>query len=127
VREEKMASELRAPPGPSPVRSYWSKGSRWDTKKLREARESGWFKQNERAMIQDLRRRRLEEANRRNALVLGPVRKCPDCGGTVKMRNVGGIDVGDCGSCRGSFFDESELDQILKGEERRPGILRRLP
>jgi hypothetical protein len=126
-RRRQIASELRIARGPSPVRSYWSKGSRWDPKKMREARESGWFKQNETAMIQDLRRRRIQEARRRKVLVLKPVRECPDCGGTVTMRNLEGIDIGNCVSCGGLFFDEGELDELLRGEERRPGLLRRLP
>ena len=40
--------------------------------------------------------------------------KCVKCLGELELRNVGGVEIDQCGSCQGIWFDKRELDRVLK-------------
>ena len=108
-------------------------GTHWDTEKLREAREFGWFRQHEAEMIEAARRKRAEaEANRRAAVAAQFLRpphwkECPGCGGEMAPKSVEGVDVLECRTCEGFFFERGELElMLLRHDEHRRGFFRGL-
>ena len=108
-------------------------GTHWDTEKLREAREFGWFRQHEAEMIAVARRKRAEaEAKRRAAaeaefLRLAPWKKCSGCGGEMASKSVEGVAVLECRTCEGFFFERGELElMLLRHDEHRRGFFRGL-
>jgi hypothetical protein len=44
--------------------------------------------------------------------------KCPKCGGQMEEIDLAGIDIDKCQDCQGVYFDNGELDILLKSKER---------
>ena len=40
--------------------------------------------------------------------------KCPKCGADLQMTNKHGIRIEHCPACRGKWFDQGELERLLK-------------
>jgi uncharacterized protein len=41
---------------------------------------------------------------------------CPQCQGEMTQHRRGGVDVAQCGSCKGIFLDRSELAALIEHE-----------
>ena len=43
--------------------------------------------------------------------ILAPMKKCPDCDCDLDPRNIGPVEVDECGKCGGIWFEKDELRQ----------------
>lgn len=102
----------------------------------RQKVEDEWFARHEEELLRQARRehehRMQQLAEKQRAGEEQRLRdlhhlKCPKCGHDMTVRHVEEIEVEQCGTCEGIFFDKGELDAILlkRGDERR-GFFRRL-
>jgi len=102
----------------------------------RRKMEDEWFARNEEEMLRQARRehqRRMQnleaqqqEGENRRLRDLHFM-KCPKCGHDMTVKDVDGVEVDQCGTCEGIFFDKGELDAVLlKRAEERRGFFRRL-
>ncbi|HEY1250135.1 MAG TPA: zf-TFIIB domain-containing protein [Thermoanaerobaculia bacterium] len=83
-------------------------GTRWDARKIRRAREFGWFRQHEAEMIEAARNRQAQ------ARRLNPSSRCARCGGVLTPRNaIEGVAVRDCGACGWISVDRAQLEELL--------------
>ena len=41
---------------------------------------------------------------------------CPKCGGEMRRYERNGVDVDQCGDCRGIFLDRGELERLTEAE-----------
>ena len=114
------------------MKSHEFDATHWDPRKIRRAREFGWFRQNEARMIAAARQKRADAEKKRKSAEaeqrrLAHWRKCSRCGGDMKLKTIEGVEVEECVSCRGVFFHRGELEQILlKHDEHRRSFFRRL-
>jgi len=103
---------------------------------VRQRVEDEWFARHEEELLRQVRReheRRMEELAARQAE--GESRrlrelhylKCPKCGHDMATRRVEGMEIDQCGTCEGLFFDKGELDALLmKGSTERRAFFRAL-
>lgn len=49
--------------------------------------------------------------------------KCPKCGMDLQTIEFQGIKVDKCGSCNGTWFDDGEIEQLMKND---PGFVGRV-
>ncbi|HET9482289.1 MAG TPA: zf-TFIIB domain-containing protein [Candidatus Polarisedimenticolia bacterium] len=102
----------------------------------RQRMEDEWFARNEEELLRQARRaheQRLQDLTGRQ--IEGEARrlrelhylKCPKCGHDMSSRTLEGIEIEECGTCQGLFFDRGELDSLLlKQSEERRGFFRKL-
>jgi len=102
----------------------------------RTKNEDAWFAQHEETLLRQARKehqdrmarlaREQAEGEARRLRELHHL-KCPKCGNDMAVRHVEEIEVEQCGTCEGMFFDKGELDAILlKRTEERRGFFRKL-
>jgi hypothetical protein len=90
----------------------------WNAAVIRREREFGWFRQNERELIEQARKRRLEveearrQADARTSRELH-WRRCPHCGGQMAPEVIEGTVVEKCAGCGGIFLERRDLDKVL--------------
>lgn len=100
-------------------------------------REDEWFQQNEKKILEEARRARLERERKRGAREEEEARrrlkelhfmKCPKCGHDLKTEDLDGIEIDRCTFCEGFFMDAGELEGLFlkRGQSERQGIVRRL-
>lgn len=46
----------------------------------------------------------------------GTMLVCPKCGGAMRTYERSGVNVDQCGECRGIFLDRGELDHLIDAE-----------
>lgn len=103
---------------------------------IRKKTEEEWFARHE---AEKLRRSREDHARRMQELAEqqkeGETRrlrdlhylKCCKCGHDMSVLQIDGVEVEQCGTCRGIFLDKGELDTILlKQSGERRGFFRKL-
>ena len=87
-----------------------------------EARENRWFRENERQLLEQVRReqeQRLEayreetEKQDRERLRQAHWMRCPKCGNEMKVEQLEGIEIERCSVCGGMFFEHNELQTLL--------------
>jgi Zn-finger nucleic acid-binding protein len=44
--------------------------------------------------------------------------KCPDCEARLEVKRFGTVDIDECRSCGGEWFDEGELERVRAGVHR---------
>jgi len=106
------------------------------TDEIRQKMEDEWFARNEAELIRQARR---EHEARAEQLKLSQQEgeakrlkdlhymKCPKCGHDMSTRMIQQVEVDECGTCNGVFFDQGELDEVLlKHAAERRGFFRRL-
>ena len=104
----------------------------YDTEDIRKAKEDGWFKQNEAAMIESARKKReaAEQAQKSEAAEArrqAHWRKCPKCGADMRVEKIADVEVEKCPDCGGIFFDRGELETLmLRQEGEKRGFFRKL-
>ena len=100
-------------------------------------REDDWFLQNEKKLLEDVKkarekrdaeRRAKETAEQRSRLKELHWMKCPKCGHDLKTEALEGVEVDRCTFCEGFFVDAGELDVLFlkKGVGQRQSFMRRL-
>lgn len=104
--------------------------------KSKREQEEQWFKEEERKIIEEMRRKReLKLKENKEKEVEAETAKlkelhymhCPKCGNQMKLTSLQGIDIDTCPSCEGIFFDRGEIEQLLlKKSEESKGIFKRL-
>jgi uncharacterized protein len=85
-------------------------------------REDDWFRENERKLLEEVRRAREERLKAAHYM------KCPKCGHDLKPEQLQGIEIDRCTFCEGFFVDAGELEQMFLTMEqsKRQGFLRSL-
>ena len=87
-----------------------------------EARENRWFRENERQLLEQVRRereQRLEayreetEKEDRERLRQAHWMRCPKCGNEMKVEQLESIEIERCSVCGGMFFEHNELQTLL--------------
>ena len=102
----------------------------------RQKMEDQWFARNEEELLRQARReheKRMQElAARQKDGEESRLRelhylKCPKCGHDMSITKIESIEIDQCGTCHGVFFDRGELDALLleRASERR-GFFRKL-
>ena len=85
-------------------------------------RENRWFRENERELLDDVKRereQRLEayreetEKEERERLRQAHWMKCPKCGNEMRAEQLEGIEIERCSVCGGMFFEHSEFQTLL--------------
>ncbi|MBT8438596.1 MAG: zf-TFIIB domain-containing protein [Gammaproteobacteria bacterium] len=85
-------------------------------------RENRWFRENERKLLEDVRREREQrlkayrqetEKEQRDRLRQEHWMRCPKCGNEMETEQLEGIDIERCSVCGGMFFEHSELQTLL--------------
>jgi Zn-finger nucleic acid-binding protein len=51
---------------------------------------------------------------------------CPKCGGKMAEKRFESVMIDECTACGGIYFDEGELDILIKHEKGSGGVLGRL-
>lgn len=103
---------------------------------VRQKMEDEWFARNEEELLRQARRDH-EKRSKELALLQaeGEERrlkelhylKCPKCGHDMKQKTIDGVEVDQCTTCEGIFFDKGEMDTVLlKRSEERRGFFRSL-
>lgn len=106
------------------------------TDDVRQRVEDEWFAHHEEELLRQARRehdRRMKElaaqqseGEKRKLRDLHYL-KCPKCGHDMLARKIDDIDIDQCGTCEGLFFDKGELDAVLlKRSRERRGFFRKL-
>ncbi len=102
----------------------------------RQKNEDQWFARNEEGLLRQARReheKRMQELGTRQRE--GEERrlrelhylKCPKCGHDMTVTKVDAIEIEQCGTCEGVFFDKGELNALLlKHAAERRGFFRKL-
>jgi len=103
---------------------------------VRQRNENEWFARHEEELLRQARReheaRMAELAARQKEGDARTLRdqhwlKCPKCGHDMQARLIESVEVDQCGTCDGIFFDKGELDAVLlKRDSERRGFFRRL-
>ena len=87
-----------------------------------EERENRWFRENERKLLEDVRRERAQrleayrqetEKEQRDRLRQAHWMKCPKCGNEMKTEQLEGIEIERCPVCGGMYFDHDEFQTLL--------------
>jgi uncharacterized protein len=96
------------------------------------ALEEGWFRENEKKLLEAARLRReaqlaAEKTVEREKLRELHFMKCPKCGSDLAEVEHLGVKIDRCGHCEGIYLDAGELEALFskKPEERRT-IFRRM-
>jgi len=100
-------------------------------------REDEWFLQNERKLLEEVRKAREKREEERAAKEReeslrqrreAHFMKCPKCGHDLHPEDLDGIEIDRCAFCEGFFMDAGELEQLFLQKEQgaRVGIMRRL-
>ena len=91
-----------------------------------EARENRWFRENERQLLEQVRREReqrleayREETEDRERLRQAHWMRCPKCGNEMKVEQLEGIEIERCSVCGGMFFEHNELQTLLMRKQER--------
>jgi len=86
------------------------------------ARENRWFRENERELLENVKRareQRLEiyreetEKKERERLRQAHWMRCPKCGNEMRTEQLEGIEIERCSVCAGMFFEHNELQTLL--------------
>lgn len=90
-----------------------------DMRKLGYDKEEEYFYKLNKKLIDEMRKQRDSERAEQKANVGKEAywMKCPKCGSALKETDLLGIKVDRCDHCRGVFFDQGELDILLKAQE----------
>jgi len=101
-----------------------------------QRRADQWFMENEKKLLEEIRRKReakmreqvaKEEARQREEQKKLHWMRCPRCGDQLVEVDLQGVKVDVCKMCEGIFFERGELETVLqKHAEARRGIFRRL-
>lgn len=91
----------------------------WDERE--KSLENEYFRRKEQELIEKLRAKRAEEAQRREAE--GSALQCPKCDGTLAVINFEDMEIDRCNKCHGVWLDAGELE-LLTGQEE-SGLLSR--
>ena len=87
-----------------------------------DARENRWFRENERELLENVKRareQRLEiyreetEKKERERLRQAHWMRCPKCGNEMRTEQLEGIEIERCSVCAGMFFEHNELQTLL--------------
>lgn len=104
----------------------------WDSEEIRNEREFGWFREHEKELIENARKKRTEAEQARVAAAEKAERsahlgRCPRCGAAMTSHTVEEVAVDKCPSCEGIFFDRGELETVLlRHDAHRRGFFRKL-
>lgn len=90
-----------------------------DMRKLGYDKEEEYFYNLNKKLIEDLRKKRDLERAKQKAETGGQEywMRCPKCGSTLKETDLLGIKVDRCDGCKGIFFDQGELEILMKAQE----------
>ena len=94
-------------------------GKIWDDRE--KAAENEYFRRKEQELVEKLRAKRAEEAQRRE--VEGSALRCPKCDGTLEVIAFENLEIDRCNKCHGVWLDSGELE-LLTGKEE-GGLLSR--
>jgi uncharacterized protein len=100
-------------------------------------REDDWFLQNEKKLLEDVRKAREKREAERRAKETQEQReklkqlhwmKCPKCGHDMKTEDLEGLEIDRCTCCEGFFMDPGEIEELFlkKAQPQRQGFMRRL-
>jgi acetyl-CoA carboxylase beta subunit len=100
-------------------------------------REDDWFLQNEKKLLEDVKkarekreaeRRAKETEEQRQKLKALHWMKCPKCGHDMKTEDLEGLEIDRCTYCEGFFMDPGEIEELFlkKAQPQRQGFMRRL-
>jgi hypothetical protein len=100
-------------------------------------REDDWFLQNEKKLLEDVKKAREKRDAERRARETQEQRaklqklhwmKCPKCGHDMKTEALEGIEIDRCVFCEGFFLDQGEIERLFlkKGQAQRQSFMRRL-
>ena len=100
-------------------------------------REDDWFLQNEKKLLEDVKKAREKREAERRAKETEAERarlkqlhwmKCPKCGHDMKTESLEGIEIDRCTFCEGVFLDPGEIEELFlkKGQSQRQSFMRRL-
>jgi hypothetical protein len=104
----------------------------WDSDEIRKEREYGWFREHEKELLENARRKRIEAEQARAAAAAAAEwaaqsGRCPRCGASMATTRIEDVEVDKCPSCEGIFFDRGELETVLlRHDAHRRGFFRRL-
>jgi uncharacterized protein len=87
-------------------------GKIWDDRE--KSLENEYFRRKEQELVEKLRAKRAEEAQRREAE--GSALQCPKCDGTLSMIAFENVEIDRCTKCQGVWLDSGELE-LLTGKE----------
>lgn len=98
--------------------------------------EDDWFRQHERAFLEEARRKRearekeragRETEDERRKLRESHWMRCPKCGHELRAEDLSDIEIDRCTYCEGVWMDAGELDELFqKKQAERQGILKRI-
>jgi acetyl-CoA carboxylase beta subunit len=100
-------------------------------------REDDWFLQNEKKLLEDVKKAREKREAERQAKETEAERaklkqlhwmKCPKCGHDMKTEALEGIEIDRCTFCEGFYLDQGEIEELFlkKGQTQRQSFMRRL-
>jgi hypothetical protein len=84
----------------------------------RSPEEEYFFKQNKELIEQN--RARLDAERKERSVKEQKAQhwmKCPKCGGQMQEIDMASLKVDKCGSCKGLYFDNGELEVLLKSNK----------
>jgi hypothetical protein len=110
---------------------------RWAVDERSRKREDDWFLQNEKKLLEDVRKGREKREAERLAKETEAERaklkklhwmKCPKCGHDMKTEALEGIEIDRCTFCEGFYLDQGEIEELFlkKGQSQRQSFMRRL-
>lgn len=94
---------------------------------IADDRENRWFRENERKLLEDVRRereQRLEvyrqetEKADRDRLRQAHWMRCPKCGNEMRTEQFEGIEIERCSVCGGMFFEHGEFQALLMRKQK---------
>jgi acetyl-CoA carboxylase beta subunit len=100
-------------------------------------REDDWFLQNEKKLLEDVKKAREKREAERQARETEEQRarlkqlhwmRCPKCGHDLKTETLEGIEIDRCSFCEGFFMDAGEMEELFlkRAQPQRQGFMRRL-
>ena len=100
-------------------------------------REDDWFLQNEKKLLEDVRKAREKREAERRAKETQEQReklkqlhwmKCPKCGHDMQTEKLEGIEIDRSTFCEGFYLDQGEIEELFlkKGQTQRQSFMRRL-
>lgn len=102
----------------------------------RQKNEDQWFARHEEELLRQARRDHemrmadlLARQKEGEALRLRELHwlRCPKCGHEMQALHFDRVEVDQCGTCKGLFFDKGELDAVLlERDSERRGFFRKL-
>lgn len=85
----------------------------WDERE--KSLENEYFRRKEQELVEKLRAKRAEEAQRREAE--GTALQCPKCDGTLAVITFEDVEIDRCDKCHGVWLDAGELERLIGQEE----------